>query len=262
MKTLRLLSWNVNGIRAIHKKGFVDWALKENPDILCLQETKAHPEQLPKELISIDDYESFFSHSKIKKGYSGVAVYTKIKPQEIRDGFGIPKFDDEGRILILDYKEFILFNIYFPNGKMSEERLQYKMDFYDAFLEYVDNLLKQGRKLVICGDVNTAHKEIDLARPKENEKTSGFLPIERQWIDKFLSHGFVDTFRMFNDQPGNYTWWDMQSRARERNVGWRIDYFFVSENFRKNVKNAFILPEVMGSDHCPVGIEIIPDNSN
>lgn len=262
MKTLRLLSWNVNGIRAIHKKGFVDWALKENPDILCLQETKAHPEQLPKELISIDDYESFFSHSKIKKGYSGVAVYSKIKPQEVKDGFGIPKFDDEGRILILDYKEFILFNIYFPNGKMSEERLQYKMDFYDAFLEYADNLLKQGRKLIICGDVNTAHKEIDLARPKENEKTSGFLPIERQWIDKFLSHGFVDTFRMFNDQPGNYTWWDMQSRARERNVGWRIDYFFVSENFKNNVKNAFIIPEVMGSDHCPVGIEIIPDNSN
>ncbi|MCX8106210.1 MAG: exodeoxyribonuclease III [Ignavibacterium album] len=262
MKTLRLLSWNVNGIRAIHKKGFVDWVLKENPDILCLQETKAHPEQLPKELISINDYESFFSHSKNKKGYSGVAVYTKIKPQEVRDGFGIPKFDDEGRILILDYKDFILFNIYFPNGKMSEERLKYKMDFYDAFLEYCDNLLKQGRKLVICGDVNTAHKEIDLARPKENAKTSGFLPIERQWIDKFLSHGFVDTFRMFNDQPGNYTWWDMQSRARERNVGWRIDYFFVSENFKNNVKNAFILPEVMGSDHCPVGIEITLDNSN
>lgn len=262
MKTLRLLSWNVNGIRAIHKKGFVDWALMENPDILCLQETKAHPEQLPRELISIDNYESFFSHSKIKKGYSGVAVYTKIKPQEVRDGFGIPKFDDEGRILILDYKDFILFNIYFPNGKMSEERLQYKMDFYDAFLEYADNLLKQGRKLIICGDVNTAHKEIDLARPKENEKTSGFLPIERQWIDKFLSHGFVDTFRMFNDQPGNYTWWDMQTRARERNVGWRIDYFFVSENFKNNVKNAFILPEVMGSDHCPIGIEITLDNSN
>uniref|UniRef100_A0A7V2ZHW2 Exodeoxyribonuclease III n=1 Tax=Ignavibacterium album TaxID=591197 RepID=A0A7V2ZHW2_9BACT len=262
MKTLRLLSWNVNGIRAIHKKGFVDWVLKENPDILCLQETKAHPEQLPKELISINDYVSFFSHSKTKKGYSGVAVYSKIKTQEVRDGFGIPKFDDEGRILILDYKDFILFNIYFPNGKMSEERLKYKMDFYDASLEYADNLLKQGRKLVICGDVNTAHKEIDLARPKENAKTSGFLPIERQWIDKFLSHGFVDTFRMFNDQPGNYTWWDMQSRARERNVGWRIDYFFVSENFKNNVKNAFILPEVMGSDHCPVGIEITLDNSN
>jgi len=261
MKTLKLLSWNVNGIRAIHKKGFVDWVLKEKPDILCLQETKARPEQLPKELLNIDAYLPFFSHSKIKKGYSGVAVYSQINPVDVKYGFGIPKFDDEGRILILDYKDFILFNIYFPNGKMSEERLQYKLDFYDAFLNYADDLLKEGRKLVICGDVNTAHKEIDLARPKENEKTSGFLPVERQWIDKFLSHGFVDTFRMFNDQPGNYTWWDMQTRARERNVGWRIDYFFVSENFKNNVKNAFILPEVMGSDHCPVGIEILIDTT-
>lgn len=261
MKTLRLLSWNVNGIRAVHKKGFIDWLLKENADIVCVQETKAHPEQLPKELISINGYQSFFSASKVKKGYSGVAVYSKPEPKEVKYGFDIPKFDDEGRILILNYPDFILFNIYFPNGKMSEERLQYKMDFYDAFLDYADNLLKQGKKILVCGDVNTAHKEIDLARPKENEKTSGFLPIERQWIDKFLSRGFVDTFRMFNDQPGNYTWWDMQTRARERNVGWRIDYFFVSENFKENVKNAFILPEVSGSDHCPVGIEILTDTA-
>jgi len=261
MNTIRLLSWNVNGIRAIHKKGFIDWALKENPDILCLQETKAHPEQLPKELVNIDSYESYFSHSKIKKGYSGVAVYSKLNPYDVKYGFGISKFDEEGRTLILDYGDFILFNIYFPNGKMSDERLQYKMDFYEAFLEYADALVKQGRKLIICGDVNTAHKEIDLARPKENEKTSGFLPIERKWIDKFLSHGFIDTFRMFNNQPGNYTWWDMQTRARERNVGWRIDYFFISENFKSNLVNAFILPDVMGSDHCPVGIEIRLDTS-
>lgn len=262
MKTIRLLSWNVNGIRAIYKKGFVDWFLKEDPDILCLQETKAHPEQLPKELISVNAYQTFFSSSKVKKGYSGVAVYTKLNPSEIKYGFGIPKFDDEGRTLILDFKEFVLFNIYFPNGKMSEERLQYKMDFYDAFLTYADSLKKQGRKIIVCGDVNTAHKEIDLARPKENEKTSGFLPMEREWIDKFLSYGFIDTFRMFNDEPGNYTWWDMQTRARERNVGWRIDYFFISENFKENLKNAFILPDVMGSDHCPIGIEILPDTSN
>lgn len=256
MNTIRLLSWNVNGIRAIHKKGFVDWVLKENPDILCLQETKAHPEQLPKELLNINSYDSYFSHSKIKKGYSGVAVYSKLKPLDVKYGFGIPKYDDEGRTLIIDYKDFILFNIYFPNGKMSEERLKYKLDFYDAFLEYADALVKQGRKLIICGDVNTAHKEIDLARPKENEKTSGFLPIERQWIDNFLSRGFVDTFRLFNDQPGNYTWWDMQTRARERNVGWRIDYFFISENFKSNLINAFIMSDVLGSDHCPIGIEI------
>lgn len=256
MNIIRLLSWNVNGIRAIHKKGFVDWVLKENPDILCLQETKAHPEQLPKELLNINSYDSYFSYSKIKKGYSGVAVYSKLKPLDVKYGFGIPKYDDEGRTLIIDYKDFILFNIYFPNGKMSEERLRYKLDFYDAFLDYADDLVKQGRKLIICGDVNTAHKEIDLARPKENEKTSGFLPIERQWIDNFLLRGFVDTFRLFNNQPGNYTWWDMQTRARERNVGWRIDYFFISENFKSNLINAFILPDVLGSDHCPIGIEI------
>ncbi len=253
---LRILSWNVNGIRAIQKKGFVDWTLKEHPDILCLQETKAHPDQLTDDLLNINDYKSFFSASTVKKGYSGVAVYTKSNPIKVEYGFGIPRFDDEGRILVLDYKDFVLINIYFPNGKMSPERLQYKMDFYEAFLDYANGLVKQGKKLIICGDVNTAHKEIDLARPKENEKISGFLPIEREWMDKFFSNGYHDTFRMFNNEPEQYTWWDMQSRARERNVGWRIDYFFVSDNFKKNVKNAFILPDVMGSDHCPVGIEI------
>lgn len=262
MKTIRILSWNVNGIRAAQKKGFIDWVLKEDPDILCLQETKAHPEQLSKELISLNGYHSFFSSSKVKKGYSGVAVYTKLNPLKVEYGFGIPKFDDEGRTLILSYEEFVLFNIYFPNGKMSDERLQYKLDFYYSFLEIVSNLLSQGKKIVICGDVNTAHKEIDLARPKENEKTSGFLPVERQWIDKLISSGFVDTFRMFNDQPGNYTWWDMQTRARERNIGWRIDYFFVSENLKSNIQNAFILSDVMGSDHCPIGIEIHFDTTN
>lgn len=255
-KKLRLLSWNVNGIRAIYKKGFVDWFVKEGPDVLCLQETKAHPEQLTDDLLNVNGYKSYFSSSIVKKGYSGVAIYTKQEPVKVEHGFGIPKFDDEGRIIVADYKSFVLINIYYPNGKMSPERLQYKMDFYNAFLEYADKLVNKGKDLVICGDVNTAHKEIDLARPKENEKVSGFLPIEREWMDKFLSHGYVDTFRLFNDQPEQYTWWDMQSRARERNVGWRIDYFFVSDNFKKNVKNAFIMPEVMGSDHCPVGIEI------
>ena len=255
-KKFKILSWNVNGIRAAYKKGFVNWFVKENPDILCLQETKAHPEQLTDDLLNINGYKSFFSSSIVKKGYSGVAIYTKLEPIKVEHGFGIPKFDDEGRIVIADYESFMLINIYYPNGKARAERLQYKMDFYDAFLEYADNLVKKGKKLIICGDVNTAHKEIDLARPKENEKVSGFLPIEKEWMDKFISHGYVDTFRLFNDQPEQYTWWDMQSRARERNVGWRIDYFFVSENSKQNVKNAFIMPEVMGSDHCPVGIEI------
>lgn len=259
---MKIISWNVNGIRAIQKKGFLDWAVNENPDILCLQETKAHPEQLSKDLISFNGYTSYFSSSKIKKGYSGVAIYTQLNPIKVEYGFGIPKFDDEGRTLILYYENFVLFNIYFPNGKMSDERLQFKLDFYNSFLEFVSNLLNQGMKIVICGDVNTAHKKIDLARPKENEKTSGFLPVERQWIDKLISSGFIDTFRMFNDQPGNYTWWDMQTRARERNVGWRIDYFFVSENLKDHIHNAFILSDVTGSDHCPIGIEIHFDTTN
>ena len=253
---LRLLSWNVNGIRAVYKKGFVDWFLKENPDILCLQETKAHPDQLTDDLLYINGYKSYFSSSIVKKGYSGVAIYTKQEPVKVEQGFGIPKFDDEGRIIIADYKSFVLINIYYPNGKASEERLQYKMDFYDAFLKYAENLKSKGKKIIICGDVNTAHKEIDLARPKENSKISGFLPMEREWLDKFFSHGYLDTFRMFNDEPEQYSWWNMVTRARDRNVGWRIDYFFVSDNFKKNIKNAFILQEVMGSDHCPVGVEL------
>ena len=254
--TNRILSWNVNGIRAIQKKGFIDWVLKESPDILCLQETKAHPEQLSDELLNINGYKSYFSSSIVKKGYSGVAVYTKQEPVKVEHGFGIPKFDDEGRIIIADYKSFTLINIYYPNGKMSAERLQYKMDFYDAFLNYANDLVKKKKKLVICGDVNTAHKEIDIARPKENEKVSGFLPIEREWMDKFLNNGYHDTFRIFNQEPEQYTWWDMLTRARERNVGWRIDYFFVSDNLKKNLKDAFIMPDVMGSDHCPIGIEL------
>jgi len=253
---MNILSWNVNGIRAAQKKRFIDWLTKKSPDIMCLQETKAHPDQLSDELLNIKGYKSYFSSSTVKKGYSGVAIYTKEEPISVKHGFGIPKFDDEGRIIIAEYKKFVLINIYYPNGKAREERLKYKMDFYDAFLKYVEKLKSKGKKLVICGDVNTAHKEIDLARPKENEKVSGFLPIEREWMDKFFSHGYHDTFRMFNSQPEQYSWWDQVTRARDRNVGWRIDYFFVSDNFKKNVKDAFILQEVMGSDHCPVGIEL------
>ena len=254
-KKIRILSWNVNGIRAAHRKGFLDWLKKEQPDILCIQETKAHPEQLPDELLNVEGYRSYFS-SAVKKGYSGVAIYTKIEPKSVKKGFGIEKFDSEGRILIAEYPEFILFNIYYPNGKAREERLNYKMEFYDAFLKYVDKLKKKGKNIIVCGDVNTAHKEIDIARPKENEKISGFLPKEREWIDKFLSHGYLDTFRMFNQKPDNYTWWDLMTRARDRNVGWRIDYFYISESLKKKIKDAFIMPDVMGSDHCPIGIEI------
>ena len=255
MKEVKILSWNVNGIRAAYKKGFVDWLTKEKPDILCVQETKAMKEQLSDDLINVQGYNSFFSSAE-RKGYSGVATYCNTEPVKVSNGIGLKQFDSEGRFLITDFDEFVLFNIYFPNGKAKKERLQYKMDFYDSFLKHLKKLKKQGKKIVVCGDVNTAHKEIDLARPKENEKISGFLPEEREWIDKLLQAGFIDTFRVFNDKPDNYTWWDMMTRARDRNVGWRIDYFFISENLSSNLKSATILPDVMGSDHCPVGIEL------
>ena len=252
---MKLLSWNVNGIRSIVKKGFVKWLLEESPDIICLQETKAWIEQLNKDITNIDGYKSYFNQAE-RKGYSGVAVYSKPVPVKVLKGLGVKEFDNEGRTLILEYPEFTLFNVYFPNGKRDHTRLQYKLDFYEAFLEYVLRLKDEGKRIIVCGDVNTAHKEIDLARPKANQKTSGFLPEERAWIDKLLAHGFLDTLRLFTDEGGIYTWWDVITRARERNVGWRIDYFFISENLRENITNAFTLPEVMGSDHCPVGIEL------
>ena len=254
-KSKKILSWNVNGIRAAQKKGFLSWLSKENPDILCLQETKAHVDQLGEELIKPDGYKTSWSSAE-RKGYSGVAIYTKIDPIDVKNGFGIKRFDQEGRILIQDYKDFILFNIYFPNGQRDEERLKYKLEFYDEFLKYTNKLKDKGRKIIVCGDINTAHKEIDLARPKENEKTSGFLPIERKWMDKFVSEGYVDTFRHFIKEGRHYTYWDPITRARERNVGWRIDYFFITPNLLPNLKSAFIMPEVMGSDHCPIGIEL------
>ena len=250
---MRVISWNVNGLRAVHKKGFLDWLSSEDPDILCLQETKAHEEQLPEEVRSVAGYRSFFSTPE-RKGYSGVGLYTKKAPDSVQFGFG-DRFDAEGRTIIADYGEFVLFGIYFPNGRQSAERLQYKMDFYDAFLEYAEKTRASGKHVVVCGDVNTAHKEIDLARPKENANVSGFLPQERAWIDEFLDHGYKDTLRIFNQEPENYSYWDMMTRARDRNVGWRIDYFFVDQVFAERLTGAFILPDVMGSDPCPVGIE-------
>ncbi len=252
---IKIISWNVNGLRAVHKKGFIEWFLTESPDILCVQETKAARDQLPRALKSIEGYHAYFCEAE-KKGYSGVAIYTKIKPKKVEYGFGIPKFDNEGRILIADYGNFVLLNIYFPNGKMSAERLEYKLEFYDALLDYANRLKKEGKNLIICGDLNTAHKEIDIAHPKANEKISGFLPVERAWIDKFISQGYVDTFRMFNKDPEEYTWWSYRTRARERNVGWRLDYFFVNEEFKDKIKSSYILKEVMGSDHCPVGLDV------
>ena len=252
---MKILSWNVNGIRAVEKKGFVDWFSQETPDVLCIQETKASPEQLSPALTSVEGYRTYFSSAE-KKGYSGVATYSNVEPESVTHGFGLEKFDSEGRILRMDYGKFLLFNIYFPNGKSSDERLRYKMEFYDAFLAHLDQLKEEGRHIIVCGDVNTAHKAIDLARPKPNEKISGFLPAEREWMDQWVSHGFADTFRMFNQEPDQYTWWDARGGARARNVGWRIDYFFVDEGFKNKVQAAFIMPDVMGSDHCPIGIEV------
>ncbi len=253
---MELLSWNVNGIRAVERKGYWDWVCNNQADIICLQETKAHEEQLSKKIKNIPGFHSYFSQPE-RKGYSGVALYSRQEPREVNYSFGDEKFDDEGRVILARYPDFLLYNIYFPNGKASRERLRYKMDFYESFLEKVRMLLQQGEKIIICGDVNTAHREIDLARPKENEKTSGFLPEEREWIDRLLQAGFIDTFRVFNQKGENYSWWDLKTRARERNVGWRIDYFIISQNLKDRLKDAFILPEVYGSDHCPIGIKLV-----
>jgi len=253
MKEVKLLCWNVNGIRAVRGKGFLEWLYRESPDILCLQETKAHLEQLDEDLREPQGYYTYWNYPE-RKGYSGVAIFTKEKPVSVVYDFGVTELEMEGRVVIAEYPEFMLFNIYFPNGKKDNIRLQYKMDFYDVFLNFADSLKADGKKLVVCGDFNTAHREIDLARPKANEKVSGFLPEERAWIDKFLAHGYIDTFRHFSKESEQYTWWDMKSRARERNVGWRLDYFFISENLLPSVSKAFIMPEVIGSDHCPVGM--------
>ena len=251
----KLISWNVNGVRAVLKKGFLDLLLEQKFDIVCIQETKASPDKLPREVKNIPGYHRYFVSAE-RKGYSGVALFSKEKPLNIETGMGMEEFDREGRIIRADYENFTLLNIYFPNGKASQERLAYKMAFYKTFLAYANRLVAEGKKLVICGDVNTAHKEIDLAHPKANEKISGFLPEERAWLDKFLTSGYIDTFRMFNKEGENYTWWSMRTRARERNVGWRLDYFFVSENMQENVKDASILSKIMGSDHCPVGLDL------
>ncbi len=221
---MRMLSWNVNGLRAVLGKGFVEWLKKEQPDVLCLQETKLAAGQIPESLTQLRGYQIFFAAGE-RPGYSGVALFTRRVPLSVRPGFGVERFDVEGRTQVADYGDFVLYNVYFPNGKASPERLRFKMEFYEAFLHHVKGVRAAGRQMVVCGDVNTAHKEIDLARPKENEKVSGFLPEEREWIDRFLAAGFVDTFRLFTSEGGHYSWWDYKSRARERNVGWRIDYF-------------------------------------
>ncbi len=253
MSAVKILCWNVNGIRAVLRKGFSDWLRGESPGILCLQETKAHPDQIGGEMSELQDYQTYWNYPE-RKGYGGVAVLTRESPLSVRYGFAAAGLDLEGRVLIVEYPGFTLLNVYFPNGKQGESRIKYKLDFYEAFLAFIDSLKSEGKELVICGDFNTAHKEIDLARPKENAKISGFLPVERAWLDRLVAHGYVDTFRHFHQEPDQYTWWDLKSRARERNVGWRIDYFFITGDLLPALSKAFIMPEVTGSDHCPIGI--------
>lgn len=252
---MRLLSWNVNGIRAVQKKGFLEWLQQSGPDILCLQETKAEKSQLDDALVNVTGYFSFW-HSAEKKGYSGVAVYSRKEPTAVHYGLGHDEFDREGRVIQLDFDKISLFNVYFPNGGAGHKRVPFKLDFYDHFLKKINSLRKKGQLIIFCGDVNTAHQEIDLARPKENQKNTGFLPEERAWISKFIDHGYVDTFRCFHTEGGHYSWWDYKTAARQRDIGWRIDYFFIDKTLVSSLKKAFILKDVLGSDHCPVGIDI------
>lgn len=252
MKTV--ISWNVNGIRAVEKKGFLDWLSRESPDVLCIQETKAHKGQLNPELVNPvlpgGTWKSYWSSAK-KAGYSGTALYTKTEPLDVRT-MGFPEFDDEGRVIMAEFPEAVIISAYFPNSQEAGARLGYKLAFCAAMLETCNSLLSKGKNLILCGDYNIAHKPIDLANPKTNEGNPGYLPAERAWMDDFTNAGYIDTFRAFCPDPGNYTWWSYRFHAREKNIGWRIDYTCVNPQFMNRVKSSTILNEITGSDHCPV----------
>ncbi|MEI6237965.1 MAG: exodeoxyribonuclease III [bacterium] len=257
---MNIITWNVNGLRANVKKGAFDWLISQDVDAFCLQETKVHPDQLDEAVKNPPGYTSYFDHSKLRKGYSGVAVFVKKevaenpknKLEKVEYGLGNAEFDQEGRFLALFFKDFVLINCYFPNGGGGPDRLTYKLKFYDEFLKFIEKQRKAGKNVIFCGDVNTAHNEIDIARPKENENHTGFLRIERDWMDKLVSAGYVDVFRTFNPEKVQYTWWDMKTFARDRNIGWRLDYFFVNKEFFPKIKGVQVLDEVLGSDHCPL----------
>jgi len=252
---MKLISWNVNGVRAVVKKGFLDWLDQEQPDILCLQETKAHIDQLTAEILTDHGYHTFW-HSGERRGYSGVATFCKEEPLYVQEGLGIERYDAEGRVLLTEHENFLLYNIYFPNGQKDDERLQYKLDFYNDLLPIINEQVESGNNVVVTGDWNTAHHPIDLARPKQNVHTSGFMPIEREKLDMYVDNEWIDTFRLFHPEGDRYSWWTYRFGARERNVGWRIDYYFVNEGFVDNVEDADIHDEVVGSDHCPVSLEL------
>lgn len=253
--SIEIISWNVNGIRAVANKEALKWIDERETDILCLQEIKALESQIPEALFE-KKYQDILVNSASKKGYSGTMTWSVLQNDYSSTCQHIDT-TDEGRIVETHYGDVVLLNVYFPNGQKDEERLAHKMKFYDDFLEYCEKLREDGKSIIICGDVNTAHKEIDLKNPKANSKTSGFLPMEREWIDKLLACGYIDTFRyVHGDKLDNYSWWSYRSKARANNVGWRIDYFFISEDLAENLEDAFILKHIEGSDHCPVGIRI------
>ena len=253
---MRIVSWNVNGIRAVANKGFADSIKAMDADIIGIQETKAQIDQLGPEITQLEGYKSWF-YSAERKGYSGTALYSRIEPEDISFGLGTDEFDHEGRTICADFGKFVLFNIYFPNGGRGDDFVKFKLRFYDCFLDRVRELESKGREVICCGDVNTAHKEIDLSNPKANSKISGFLPEERVYMDHFAEAGLTDTFRMlYPDKPECYTWWSYKTAARERNVGWRIDYFFATKGLLPNVKESNMMSTVMGSDHCPVYLDL------
>jgi exodeoxyribonuclease-3 len=248
-----IVSWNVNGIRAIQNKGFADWLGQQRPDILCVQETKAAPDQLTAEVMVPHGYQSLWVAAQ-RRGYSGVATYFRQEPLEVELGLGCPEFDVEGRTLILHYPDLCVLNCYFPNSQEEGARIAYKVAFCEAVLDRCNRLVGSGRDILLCGDYNIAHSPIDLENPKANERNPGYLPQERAWMDRFVAAGYVDTFRLFCSEPGHYTWWSYRFHAREKNVGWRIDYHCVNERSRGRVRESTILAGVMGSDHCPVRI--------
>lgn len=253
---MKLYSWNVNGIRAATRHGFLDWFAKTKADVVCIQETKAHPEQLDEEVLHPLKYSSYW-HSAEKKGYSSVAIYSKKEPLSIITGLGKPEFDCEGRVLTAEYSDFYLINAYFPNSQREGVRLDYKLKFCDSMLKHCQKLLKKGKNIVLCGDYNIAHEEIDLKNPKSNHKNAGFLPEERAWMTRFLSKGFSDVFRDHHpEEKDHYTWWSYRPGVREKNIGWRIDYHSVNEDFSDRVKNVKIHPETTGSDHCPISLTL------
>lgn len=250
---MTIYSWNVNGLRSVHRHGFLDWLKTEKPDIICLQEIKIQEDQIPEEITAIKGYEQYYN-TGARKGYAGVAVYTKIKPKKVITLLGLERFDREGRFLRLDFDDFILIALYIPQGARDQRDMGYKMEVYNLLLEYLSKI--KNKHVIVIGDMNIAHTEFDLARPKQNMKNTMFTPEERAQLDRLMKLGFVDTFRMFNKENGNYSWWPYFANARERNLGWRIDYVLASKVLAGTIKKAFILPEVKGSDHCPVGVEI------